>query len=63
MSIGCRECLAGWDHCHGTLIHHAAHRSECTEDGCEHPEGVPHAFSIDCGAVGCPCGVSVALAV
>jgi hypothetical protein len=63
MSTGCRECQADWEHCHGAVIHHPGRRSECTQDGCESPEGSPHAFSIDCDAVGCPCAAAVALAV
>jgi hypothetical protein len=62
MSSQCRECRAGLDHCHGTVIHHARTHSECTEDGCETPE-VLHAFRIDCDAVGCRCGRDIALAV
>lgn len=54
MTIQCRECGAGLEHCHGTVIHHARHRPECTEDGCTTPE-VLHVFSIDCDAVGCVC--------
>ena len=55
MSSECRECLAGLEHCHGTVIHHAWYRSECTEDDCVTPE-VMHAFSVDCEALDCPCG-------
>jgi hypothetical protein len=58
MSSECRECLAGLAHCHGTVIHHAYDRVECTEEGCETPE-VVHAFSVDCGAIGCTCSVQV----
>jgi hypothetical protein len=50
--------LAGLEHCHGTVIHHAWYRSECTEDDCVTPE-VVHAFSIDCDALGCRCGALV----
>jgi hypothetical protein len=68
MNTGCRDCRAGLDHCHGTLIRHSVGpllgRSECTEPGCVSPELLPHAFVVDCDAVGCPCAVeSVALAV
>jgi hypothetical protein len=68
MRMGCRDCRAGLDHCHGTLIHHSVGpllgRSECTEPGCDSPESMPHTFAVDCEAVGCGCGVeSVALAV
>jgi hypothetical protein len=60
MTIQCRECGAGLEHCHGTVIHHARYRSECTEDGCTTPE-VLHVFSIDCETVGCACGVTIAI--
>jgi hypothetical protein len=62
MSIQCRECRAGLEHCHGTVIQHARHRSECTEDACETPE-VLHAFTIDCDAIGCRCAQVVRLAI
>lgn len=62
MTIQCRECRAGLEHCHGTVIHHVRHRTECTEDGCLTPE-VLHVFSIDCEAVGCDCGQSVAVVI
>jgi hypothetical protein len=42
-------------HCHGTLIRHWLHGSECTEDGCTSPELVLHSLVIDCDAVGCDC--------
>ena len=66
MSRGCRDCQAGLDHCHGTLIRHWLHRSECTEEGCTSPELMPHAFVVDCDAVGCNCaevGAPSALAI
>ncbi|MCX2933481.1 hypothetical protein ORI20_24720 [Mycobacterium sp. CVI_P3] len=55
MVRSCRECAAGLGHCHGTLIRHALHRAECTEDGCDTPELVFHTFVIDCETVGCTC--------
>jgi len=61
--MGCRDCRAGWEQCHGTVIHHSGHRSECTEDDCPSPDGLPHYFSIDCEAVGCTCGQAASLAV
>ena len=54
----CRDCAAGLEHCHGTVIHHAALRAECTEPDCETPE-VVHALVIDCDAVDCRCAVEV----
>jgi hypothetical protein len=58
----CRDCVAGVEHCHGTVIRHAWHLVECTEDGCETPE-VVHAYSIDCDAIGCTCDVRIAAAI
>ena len=58
MSSECRDCLAELEHCHGTVIHHAGYRSECTEEGCVTPE-VVHALRIDCDAIGCSCAVAV----
>src|SRR6202012_4626452 len=60
MSAECRDCRAGLDHCHGTIIRHALHRSECTEVDCVSPELVSHTFVVDCDAVGCECAESVA---
>ncbi|CDP87735.1 MULTISPECIES: hypothetical protein [Mycolicibacterium] len=54
MTIQCRECAAGLEHCHGTVILHVQYRAECTDDGCTTPEAA-HTFSIDCAAVGCTC--------
>jgi hypothetical protein len=54
----CRNCAAGLEHCHGTVIHHAMHRAECTEPECVSPE-VVHTFVIDCEAIGCTCAVSL----
>ena len=51
------------DHCHGTFIRHSLRRAECTEQDCESPELIPHAFTIDCDSVGCGCAEPVALAV
>ena len=64
MSAECRDCRAGLDHCHGTIIRHSLGRfwgrSECTEPECATPELVPHAFVVDCDAVGCVCAESIA---
>ncbi|MET0456699.1 MAG: hypothetical protein ABW137_33105 [Mycobacterium sp.] len=53
MSGVCRECRDGLEHCHGTVVHHSRFGIECTDD-CATPD-VPHAFSVDCEAVGCAC--------
>jgi hypothetical protein len=58
MSNQCRDCRAGLEHCHGTVIRHVSYRPECTEDDCVTPE-VVHACSIDCDAIGCSCAVAV----
>jgi hypothetical protein len=55
MSADCRDCRAGLEHCHGTIIRHWLRRSECTDPGCVSPELLPHTFVIDCDAVGCGC--------
>ncbi|MGH3564260.1 MAG: hypothetical protein ACRDTN_21400 [Mycobacterium sp.] len=59
----CRDCRAGLEHCHGTIIHHPLRRPECTEDGCAGAGAIPHAFAVDCTAVGCRCAEPEALAV
>lgn len=63
MAENCRDCRAGLEHCHGTLIHHALHAAECTEDSCTRAESIPHVFVIDCEAVGCRCARLDAIAV
>ncbi|HTY33500.1 hypothetical protein [Mycobacterium sp.] len=55
MSAECRECRAGLDHCHGTIIRHSLRRWECTEPDCDSPELLVHTFVVDCDAVGCGC--------
>jgi hypothetical protein len=56
---GCRECLAGRQHCHGTLIHHGGRHGgrqpQCTDPDCTHPEVLLHSLSVDCAATGCDC--------
>lgn len=59
MSTECRECRAGWPHCHGTLIQHWGQPAHCTEDGCSHPEVLLHSLTVDCDVVGCDCGEHV----
>jgi hypothetical protein len=63
MSLQCRYCRDGWEHCHGTVIIHVQRRAECTEADCDGPEFIAHALRIDCDAVGCTCGQSIAVAV
>lgn len=63
MTIECRECRAGLEHCHGTAIVHADLTVECTEPGCDLRE-IVHSLRIDCNAVGCGCvGVTAAVAI
>ncbi len=70
MSADCRDCRAGLEHCHGTIIRHSEGRfrgrllgrTECTEPGCVSPEELPHAFIVDCDAVGCDCAESAQVA-
>ncbi|AFP42674.1 hypothetical protein MSMEI_6248 [Mycolicibacterium smegmatis MC2 155] len=62
MTIQCRDCVAGLEHCHGTLIHHVRYCVECTDDGCTTPE-IAHTFSIDCETVGCLCSEDIAIAI
>lgn len=57
MSLQCRYCRDGWEHCHGTVVIHAQGRAECTEDGCDGPGFIAHVLRIDCDAVGCTCGL------
>lgn len=64
MSDDCRDCRAGLDHCHGTIIRHSLRRWECTEPDCASPEVVAHTFAIDCDAVGCGgCAESIRIAI
>jgi len=63
MNTCCRECQAGLEHCHGALILHRLHRSECTDESCTGPELTLHAFVLDCDAVGCDCANTDAPAV
>jgi hypothetical protein len=55
MGVRCRECEAGWEHCHGTLIVHSLRHAECTDEGCTSPELIVHSLVIDCDTVGCEC--------
>ena len=55
MADRCRWCRAELEHCHGTLIHHLLHATECTEDDCSDTGVALHAFAVECTAVGCRC--------
>jgi hypothetical protein len=57
MTDECRDCRDGLDHCHGTAVHHLRFGLECTDD-CAAPDA-PHAFRIDCDAIGCSCVVTI----
>ena len=43
------------DHCHGTLIVHRDRTLECTNEACELPDLLRHAFIVDCIALGGCC--------
>jgi hypothetical protein len=62
MTIQCRECRAGLEHCHGTVIVHVAFGPECTEVDCTEPE-LAHAYRLECDAIGCRCAVTTAAAI
>lgn len=55
-TAGCRECVAGHPHCHGTLIRHSTQHCQCTDPECGCPDVVLHALTIGCDALGCRCG-------
>ncbi|WP_460721901.1 hypothetical protein [Nocardia heshunensis] len=54
---GCALCESALDHCHGTLIVHAAGSVECTEPECFDTGRTRHLFVADCSDVagGCDC--------
>ncbi|WP_328602084.1 hypothetical protein [Nocardia terrae] len=54
---GCSLCESALDHCHGTLIVHAAGSVECTESDCFDTGRARHLFVADCADVagGCSC--------
>jgi hypothetical protein len=62
MTIPCRECQAGLEHCHGTVIVHVGFGPECTEADCTQPE-LAHAYRLECDAIGCRCAVTTAVAI
>ena len=62
MTIQCRECRAGLEHCHGTVIVHLVFGPECTEADCTQPE-LAHAYRIECDAIGCRCAVTTAAVI
>ena len=51
----CRECAAGWEHCHGTVLRHSLRHWECTESDCPGPELIPHTVVLGCEVAGCDC--------
>ena len=56
IAVGCADCVAERDHCHGTLIEHADGVVECTDDRCVMPYPVRHAMVVDCDAFAAGCG-------
>ncbi|MGK2881830.1 MAG: hypothetical protein ACSLE6_13905 [Mycobacterium sp.] len=59
MGYECGQCREDIAHCHGTVIHHARLRAECTEDHCISPESVLHGFAVHCEVIGCVCAHTV----
>ncbi|AYF73070.1 hypothetical protein D7D52_03405 [Nocardia yunnanensis] len=57
----CALCESALDHCHGTLIAHAAGTVECTDSDCFDTGRARHLFVADCGDVagGCTCAAPV----
>ncbi|MFE2956752.1 hypothetical protein ACWCW7_19295 [Nocardia tengchongensis] len=58
----CASCESALDHCHGTLIVHAAGPVECTESECFDTDRARHLFVADCfdAAGGCACAAPAA---
>ncbi|WP_433564114.1 hypothetical protein ACQP1O_01300 [Nocardia sp. CA-151230] len=58
----CSLCESALDHCHGTLIVHAAGSVECTESDCFDTDRSRHLFVADCSAMagGCACAAAAA---
>lgn len=50
----CRDCAAGLDHCHGSLVVHVDGRFECAE--CTTPIPSTHELRVECTA---PCCIAV----
>ncbi|HLR98173.1 hypothetical protein H7J77_01800 [Mycolicibacillus parakoreensis] len=59
MSIGCRACAAGLDHCHGTVIDHLLRPTECTAEGCVDHDGARHPLLLECAQLACGCAAGV----
>lgn len=55
--VGCAECAAELDHCHGTLIHHPDGAVDCTEQECSALDPARHGLVTDCASIagGCDC--------
>jgi hypothetical protein len=47
----CADCVAGLDHCHGTLVVHRDGMRDCTEADCAVIDPLRHALIVDCMAV------------
>ncbi|OLT44204.1 hypothetical protein BJF85_20215 [Saccharomonospora sp. CUA-673] len=57
----CSSCATGIDHCHGTLLEHAAGFVECTDIDCVSVRIERHVLATDCGDIvgGCGCVESI----
>lgn len=52
----CPDCVAGLDHCHGTLVDHHDGAPECTEPRCAALDPARHSLRLDCAELpGCDC--------
>lgn len=55
--MGCTDCLAELDHCHGTLVEHHDGDPECTDSACGDLDRRRHDLISDCEIIlgGCGC--------
>lgn len=53
----CMSCSADLDHCHGTLVLHGDHNTECTDFTCVDADFARHTLVVDCVEIvgGCRC--------
>ncbi len=51
----CRDCIDGFEHCHGTYVLHDDGTWECTEPGCVGGGAVLHLWVVSCVEVGAQC--------